>query len=154
MFAEHHSRVTSEKVSMNIRMKQDQGYCTQKAPVGYLNLGNMEDKPIDPVRGPIIKKMFTLYATGEWSLSDIARWAIEQGFTMPPSRRPRTKEEMLQEEDDEDINKKMPKICRIPTFNSIHIILTNRFYLGEIRNSQGDYVPSKSHKALTTKETS
>ena len=151
MFAEHHSRVTSEKVSLNIKLKQDQGYCTQKAPVGYLNLGNMENKPIDPVRGPIVKKLFEQYATGEWSLADCARWAIEQGFTMSPSRRHRTKEEMLQEEED-DITLDLKPISRIPTFKSIHKILTKRFYTGVIRNSNGDYIPSKSHQALVSKE--
>ena len=151
MFAEHHSRITSEKVSLNIRLKRDQGICVQKAPVGYLNLGEMENKPIDPVRGPLITKMFELYATGEWSLADIARWAIEQGFTMPPARRRRTREEMLLEEED-DIKLELKPICRIPTFKTVHQILTNRFYTGEICNNNGEYIPSKSHKALVSKE--
>jgi site-specific DNA recombinase len=151
MFAEHHSRVTSEKVSLNIKLKRDQGVCIHKAPVGYLNLGKMEDKPVDPERGPIIKKMFALYSTGEWSIADISRWATEQGFTMPPSRRRRTTEEMLQEEED-DIKVERRAICRIPCISSTFNILTNHFYTGEVLNSNGEYIPSISHKALVSKE--
>ncbi len=81
MFAEHHSRVTREKVSITIRNARARGLCTNKAPVGYLNLGSMEEKPFDPVRAPVIKDMFESAATGEWSLADLARYAIEQGFT-------------------------------------------------------------------------
>jgi site-specific DNA recombinase len=150
MFAEHHSRVTSEKVSLNIKLKRDQGICVHKAPVGYLNQGNMDHKPLDPARAPIIKKMFEMYGSGEWSLADIARWAIEQGFTMSPSRRQRTIEERLQEEE-EDIQVTLEPICRIPTFNNIHKILINRFYTGEVVNSNDEYIPSISHEALVSK---
>src|SRR3989344_3349806 len=58
MFAEHHSRVTSEKVTLATRTLRENGICTYKAPVGYLNEGNMEHKPHDPVRGPLILKAF------------------------------------------------------------------------------------------------
>ena len=54
MFAQHHSRVTSEKVKLNIRNQREKGICTSKAPVGYLNLGRMDNKPLDPVRGHLL----------------------------------------------------------------------------------------------------
>src|SRR5262249_22717720 len=101
MFAEHHSRVTREKVTLTIRNRRSEGLCTHRAPVGYLNLGSMDQKPQDPERAALIAKLFELYATGEWSLADLARWAIEQGFTMMPMRRRRTEEERLAEEEDE-----------------------------------------------------
>jgi site-specific DNA recombinase len=103
MFAQHHSRVTSEKVTMTTRNSRSKGKCTYRAPIGYLNEGNMDYKPLDPVRAPVIKEMFRLYATGEWSLADIARYASEQGFTTVPMRRRRSKEEMLADEDEEDV---------------------------------------------------
>jgi site-specific DNA recombinase len=152
-FAIHHSRVTSEKVKLNIKMKRDQGYCTHRAPVGYLNLGQMENKPIDRERGPIIKRMFELYAEGTWSHAALARWAHEQGFTMSPSRKRRTVEEMLQEEDDDENGvKKLPQICRVPTSNMIQLILINRFYYGVVLNSQNEYIPSKCHEGLISRE--
>src|SRR3989338_3348052 len=139
MFAEHHSRVTREKVSLTIKNSRARGLVTHKAPVGYLNEGTMEHKPFDPVRAPIIKKFFGMYASGDWSLIDLARWATEQGFMMPPARRRRTKDEMLaDEENDERIE--IEKVSHPPTANNIHMILTNQFYIGKTIGNDGVYV--------------
>lgn len=151
MFAEHHSRVTSEKVSLNIRNQRDKGICTYKAPVGYLNTGTMENKPFDPERAPIIKQMFELYTKEGWALSDLTQWAIEQGFTMPPTRPKRTKAEMLQEEV-EDTQNNIPKISHLPNNCAIHRILTNPFYTGKTMGNNGEFVKSNSHKALVSEE--
>lgn len=151
MFAEHHSRVTSEKVSLTIRNQREKGICTYKAPVGYLNLGTMDDKPLDPERAPLIKKFFDLYATGDWTLADLAKWAIEQGFTMPPVRRRRTIEERLFEEED-DTQLQIAPVTRLPTYTGIQKILTNPFYTGKVLGNDGDYVLSRSHKALISEE--
>ena len=147
MFAEHHSRVTSEKVTLTIAELRDKGICTYKAPVGYLNLGSVENKPFDPVRAPIIKEMFERYATGQYSLSDLARWANMQGFTMPPVRRRRTDDEILAEDDDEDTLKIVPTERPI-TVNNVHKILNNTFYVGLVAGNRGEFVKSASHKAL------
>ena len=150
MFAEHHSRVTSEKVTITGRKNRSDGICTYKAPVGYLNLGTMDNKPFDPKRAPVIAKMFELSDSG-WSLADIARWAIEQGFTMPPMRKRRSKHQiLLDEEDDEPSNQ--PKVCHLPRYTNIQEILRSRFYIGVIKDVDGKWIPSKSHKALVSKE--
>jgi DNA invertase Pin-like site-specific DNA recombinase len=151
MFAEHHSRVTSEKVTITKRNLREQGVCTYKAPVGYLNPGNMYNKPFDPIRAPIIRQLFEMAATGEWSLADLSRWAIEQGFTMPPVRRRRTDDEILSEEED-DIRLEIQPISRLPTFNTIHKLLTNPFYTGRISGNHGAWVPSASHQALVPEQ--
>ena len=151
MFAEHHSRVTREKVTMTIRNARARGLCTNKAPVGYLNEGVMDHKPLDPVREPIIAKLFEMAVTGEWSLADLARWAIEQGFTMPPVRRRRTQEEVLAEEED-DVRLEIAPISRMPTFTSIHKILTNRFYTGRVPGNDGEWVLSTSHAPIVPDE--
>lgn len=109
MFAQHHSRVTSEKVTLATRHNREKGICTYRAPIGYLNEGRMDHKPFDPVRAPVIKRMFELYATGQWSLSDIARFANRQGFVTVPMRRQRTQEEMLDENHELD---DIPKVSR------------------------------------------
>ena len=147
MFAEHHSRVTREKVTLTIRNSRSRGLCTNKAPVGYLNAGSMEHKPLDPTRAPIIRRLAELADTGEWSLADLARWAIEQGFTMPPVRRRRTEDEMLMEEED-DIRVQIEPISRLPTFNTIHKILTNPFYTGKVPGENGCWIQSRSHEAI------
>src|SRR5258706_1168988 len=151
MFAEHHSRVTSEKVTLNIRNQREKGICTYKAPVGYLNLGNMDDKPFDPERAELIKKLFELYATGDWTLADLTKWSIEQGFTMPPVRRRRTLEEKLAEEED-DVQIQIEPITRVPIYTGIQKILTNPFYTGKVLGNDGVYVRSKSHEALISEE--
>jgi site-specific DNA recombinase len=147
MVSEHHSRVTAEKVSIATRNLRERGVCTYMAPIGYLNKGTMEHKPFDPIRAPIIRRMFQLVVSEQLSLSDVAKWANKQGLTMPPCKRRRTKEEMLAEEEDEV---KREKISRPMTANSVHRILTNPFYTGKIRQIDGKYIPSVSHEALVT----
>lgn len=150
MFAEHHSRNTSEKVTSVTRKNRSDGVCTYKAPVGYLNLGTMHDKPFDPVRAPLVTKMFELADSG-WSLADIARFSIEQGFTMPPIRKRRSAHQiLLDEENDEPFGG--DKICNLPRYTTIQKILRTRFYTGVIEDMNGNWIPSKSHKALITKE--
>ncbi len=149
MFSQHHSRVTSEKVSLTIKNSREKGICTYRAPIGYLNEGKMEDKPLDPLRAPIIKRMFELYATGDWSLSDLARFATEQGFVTVPMRRRRSKDEMLAEEEDVE---EIEKTSRPVNENHISRILTNRFYTGRVLNSEGVYIPSNSHIAIVSDE--
>jgi len=151
IFSEHHSRVTAEKVSMTIAESRARGLCTNRAPVGYLNPGNMERKPLDPVRAPIIKQLFEKAATGEWTLADLARWAIEQNFTMQPMRRRKTKEEKSME-DETDVDFHISPICRLPTANSIHKILTRPFYTGKVPGGNGTWVRSTSHEALISEE--
>ena len=151
MFAEHHSRVTREKVTLTTRSKRAIGVCTYRAPVGYLNEGNMERKPFDSVRAPIILQFAEMAATGQWSLADLARWTIEQGFTMSPMRRRRTKEEVLAEEED-DVRLEIEAISRLPTFNSIHKILTNPFYTGKVLGNDGVWIASTSHEAIIPEE--
>jgi site-specific DNA recombinase len=148
MFAQHHAENTSEKVRETIEEVRSQGKVTNRAPVGYLNEGNMDWKPFDTARAPIIKRMFVL-AAEDWSLSDIAQWANEQGFTMPPQRRKRSADEMLMDEDDEDAYfKNTPKVERLVTAAGVHKILTNKFYIGLTHGNDGAWVPSVSHEAM------
>jgi DNA invertase Pin-like site-specific DNA recombinase len=152
MFAQHHSRVTSEKVKLNIRNQKEKGICTSKAPVGYLNLGSMDNKPLDPVRAPIIKELFEKYATNNWSLSELTQWAIKQGFTMSPMRRKRTVEEK-QKEEESDTQTEITPVAHIPSRSSIHKILSSPFYVGKIRGNDGVLIKSNSHKPLISEET-
>ena len=149
MFAQHHSRVTSEKVTISTRNSREKGICTYRAPIGYLNVGEMENKPFDPERAPIIKEMYELYATGDWSLSDLARHANEQGFVTVPMRRRRTQDEILAEEEDDT---EIEKVSRLMTPNSISRILTNPFYTGKTLGTDREYIRSTSHQAIINEE--
>ena len=152
MFAQHHAELTSEKVSETFEEVRSKGKVTNRAPVGYLNEGNMDWKPQDPKRAPLIKRMFEL-CDEDWSLSDIANWAKEAGFTMCPMRRKRTEEEMLMDEDDEDMYfKNTPKIERLVTPTGVHKILTNPFYKGQTRGPNKEWITSTSHEAIVSVE--
>jgi DNA invertase Pin-like site-specific DNA recombinase len=147
MFAEHHSRLTREKVTDTMRKKRDEGYCTHKAPVGYLNEGVMEHKPLDPERAPIIRELFKVADRMEWSLADLRRWLIEQGFTMRPARRARTTAQILADEERDEWTES-ELTCRLPGPSTVHNILKNRFYTGRVVGNGGTWVPSRSHEAL------
>jgi len=150
MFSQHHSRVTSEKVALSTKNNREKGICTYRAPIGYLNLGGMDNKPLDPERAPIIKEMFKLYGKGKWSLSGLANYANERGMSTMPMRRRRTQEELL----DEDLElKDIPKISRPITENNVSRILGNLFYTGRVKGNNGNYIKSISHKALVTDKT-
>jgi site-specific DNA recombinase len=151
MFAVHHSRVTSEKVTITTKNLREQGVCTYKAPVGYLNQGTMDEKPMDPIRAPLIKELFERYDTGEWTLASLERWAKDVGFTMPAMRRRRTEDELLS--DDDDSGNLVEKIERSLTYNSIHKILGNRFYTGYIKGTADDqWIKSISHEPIVSTE--
>ncbi len=149
MFSQHHSRVTSEKVSLTIKHAREKGKCTNRAPIGYLNEGNMDYKPLDPERAPVIRRLYELYSTGDWSLSDLARYANEQGLTTVPMRRQRTEEEKLAEEEDDD-QLEIPKVSRTITQNHVHRMLTNPFYTGKVPIGNGHYGLGTSHEPLVS----
>ncbi len=152
MFAKFVSEVTSEKVKLNTKNCRDSGVCTYKAPIRYLNEGIMEHKPFDPVRSPIVKQLFELYATGEWSMHSLAKWANAQGLTMPPVKRRRTPDEILAEVED-DIRLEIEAVCRPIEYKQVARILSNRFYTARIMgNIKGEWIMSTSHQALVSDE--
>lgn len=146
-FAEHHSRVTSEKVKTNTRNLRSKGVCTFRAPVGYLNTGDMYNKPFDPKRKDLVTEIQDKFDKEDWSLHGLAAWANEQGLTMPPVRRKRTRVEMLADDIVE-----IEKACRPLDYNCVHRILTNPFYAGYIKTSEGELVPSVSHEPMVSWE--
>jgi len=151
MFSQHHSRVTSEKVTKTTRELRGKGICTYRAPIGYLNTGNMHNKPLDPERAPIIKEMFKLYATDDWSLSDISRYANQQGLRSMPMRPRRTRQEILADEGDEEDERE--KVTLPISKSRISKILSNPFYTGKVLGPDGLHIPSKSHEALVDEYT-
>lgn len=152
VFAHHHSRVTSEKVRLATRAKREEGKCTYRAPIGYLNEGNIDHKPFDPERAPIIRELFQLYATGDWSIPDLCRHAAAQGLTTVPVRSPRSLAEMLDDDEDDELAMR-PKASRPLAINHLHKILRNPFYAGYIIGHDGMYLPSTSHEALIDQDT-
>ena len=144
MFAAHYSRVISEKVKGAQEKLREEGKCIYMAPIGYFDEGS-DNKPIDPERAPIVKRIFELYATGEWSLFQLAKWANKQGLTTKPIRRKRTKDEMLSGLETAEIE----KVSRPVNNKTIENILNNPFYIGKLKigRKNKSYINGK-HQAI------
>ncbi|CAN5714629.1 hypothetical protein BH11PAT2_BH11PAT2_09070 [soil metagenome] len=149
MLAAYYSRVISDGVANAYGKLRAEGFCVYLSPIGYLDDGPT-NKPLDPVRAPIVKRIFELYSTGEWSLQNLADWANGQGLTKKPRRRNRTKAEIA---DNVEVDS-MPSAARPVDRKTIEILLRNRFYLGEIKfpknkdGTPGGWFSSNAHQAL------
>ncbi len=143
MFSAHYSRVISEKVKNASLKLRAEGRCLYLSPIGYFDKGS-DNKPMDPERAPIVKRVFELYATGDWSFPQLAIWANGQGLTTKPSRRKRTKEERGNNMELDEI----PKLSRPVDHKVIENILHNPFYIGKLKTKGGGYVAGKFHQPL------
>lgn len=90
LMSRQYSDNLSEETSKGMKEKAEQGIYPSFAPIGYLNT---PDKMIemDPERGPLVGKLFDLYATGNYSISEIAKEARKLGLTYRKSGAPVTK---------------------------------------------------------------
>lgn len=90
---EYASSQSAEDVRYKMGQKAKNGGTITRAPVGYLNVEErIEDRrfrtvAIDPVRGPLIHTAFELYATGEYTLADLADELYERGLRMARNAR-------------------------------------------------------------------
>jgi len=76
----------SQVVKGGMREKFESGGIVGKAPVGYLNLSRgalggkrRSEVIVDEVKAPIVRSAFERYATGQWSLFDIALLMAQDG---------------------------------------------------------------------------
>src|SRR3989338_2060790 len=70
----------SENVKRGLRQKVRNGVWPGLAPPGYLNNKNLRKVVIDPVKGPLVRRMFEAYATGEFNLPNMQKQAFEWGL--------------------------------------------------------------------------
>ena len=105
--ASDYIRNLREETVKGINGRLRQGLFPFSAPVGYLNHGGGKPKTIDPVRGPLIKSAFELYASRIYSLQQLEDELFQRGL--------RTK------------NGKIVYLSQLAT------ILRNPFYMGLIR---------------------
>src|SRR3989344_4715471 len=72
----------SEEVKKGQKEKLAQGWAPQRAKIGYIasgEKGHIINLP-DPNKAPLIKKMFELYSTGNYSLSEITKVMKKEGL--------------------------------------------------------------------------
>lgn len=122
----------SQEVRKGLSQKAQQGYWPTFAPLGYLNqLGDNGKRVIvpDPERAPLICKLFEWYATGNYSIQQVARMAREAGLTFRGSK------------------------ARLPV-STIHKILRKRVYCGDFdwkgQTFTGNYSPLISRELWNT----
>ena len=102
-----------------------QGLFPLPAPVGYLDLGQGKPKQIDPMKGPLIKRAFELYATGSWTLENLQLELHSCGLR---NRRGRSL-----------------------SLNGLSTILNNPFYVGLIRLVSTGEIFDGVHEPLVKK---
>ena len=116
--AEFYSLNLAQEVVKGMVQKAEIGGTPTRAPIGYLNTRTTDpqghevrDVEIDPERADLIRFAFTAYATGDWSLSTLARELETRGLTTRPT----------------------PSQPAKPlTTTGLHKILTNPYYHGAV----------------------
>ena len=69
-----------ENVKRGLRQKIRNGVWPGWAPVGYLNNPKTRGVDIDPEKSPKVRKVFELYATGNYPLHSLANWCVEHNL--------------------------------------------------------------------------
>jgi site-specific DNA recombinase len=108
VFAKNYIDNLSEEVKKGQKEKIAQGWLPTKPPLGYKTIGEEGRKIhiLDNAIAPLVKEMFEIYATGEYSLERLTKLMYEKGLRYP----------------------KGTDICR----GRIHQLLFNPFYYGKI----------------------
>ena len=83
-FAFGQSKYYSDNLSDNVkraqRRKVSEGIWAWQAPVGYLNEPKLRTIVVDPIKGPLMRQMFELYATGHYSFEHLREIMTERGL--------------------------------------------------------------------------
>ncbi len=117
--AEFYSRNLATETVKGLSQKAARGGTIGKAPLGYRNVGVRDENgrevrtvEIDPERGKLVAWAFMVYASGEWTTNQLHTELTARGLRTPPTpRRP---------------SRPMGK-------SSIHRMLTNPYYKGDVR---------------------
>ena len=128
LFNEMSSRDTSRKVTNAIRVKRDRGeYCT-RAPYGYIKdpNDNMHLIP-DPRCDWVVKKIFSMYASGE-RMIDIIRTLDAEGVPTPLELK--NWENPVLTRSDRCVSFEKPEDAQKWTRSTIYVMLRNEVYLG------------------------
>lgn len=91
--AEFYSRNLAAEVMKGTTQKAQKGGTPYRAPIGYkhsrIEVDGREVRVVvpDPERAPLVSEAFTLYASGDYSLSELAAILEERGLRSRPTRR-------------------------------------------------------------------
>lgn len=104
------------------RLKQ--GIWPLQAPLGYLDRGAGNPKTIDPVRGPLVRQAFELYATGRYTLRTLLVNVHGSGLR----------------------NRRGGRV----SLNALHKMLRNPFYVGLLRIAKTGETFAGAHEPLVS----
>ena len=135
--AEFYSRNLANEVIKGMGEKARNGGTLGKAPLGYINVRARDENgreirtiALDEERAPLVRLAFTEYATGNWTVSQLAKHLNTLGLSIPST----------------------PRRCAKPiTATRLHEILRHPYYKG-IVTFQGVEYPGK-HEPLVDSQT-
>lgn len=135
--AEFYSQNLATEVKKGMGEKIKGGGTVGRAPIGYQNVRYVDEKGreertviTDPERAPLIKLAFEEYATGNWTVADLADHLAACGLN----------------------TRATPKIPSQPvTLKTLHKVLVNPYYKGIVKYKGIEY--QGSHEALISEET-
>lgn len=90
---EYRSAADGADIRIKLRRKIEQGGTSGVAPLGYLNITEYVEGRrvntigVDPERGPLVRKAFELYATGDYSIEQLQITMADLGLKSRPTRR-------------------------------------------------------------------
>jgi site-specific DNA recombinase len=114
-----------EEAKKGIYGRLKQGFYPLRAPIGYLDNGAAKPKTIDPVRGPLIRNAFELYAEGRFTIVPLVDELYRMGLRN--------------------------RVGTGVTRNGLSTILNNPFYVGLIRIKKTGQVFTGNHEPLIPK---
>ena len=135
--AEFYSRNLANEVMKGMGEKARNGGTLGKAPLGYINVRARDENgrevrtvELDEERAPLLRLAFSEYATGNWTVSQLADHLNTLGLSIPPT----------------------PRRCAKPiTTTRLHKILRHPYYKGTISFQGVEYVGA--HEPLVDEET-
>ncbi len=114
-----------DEVRKGLYGRLKQGIYPFRAPMGYLDTGMGKAKAIDPVKGPLVQRLFQRYATNAVNFEQLRKELAEMGLR---------------------------SAAGLPLYpNSLTIILNNPFYMGVIRIRSTGETFQGAHEPLVSK---
>lgn len=109
--------------AMSGRFKQ--GLYPLAAPIGYLDAGGGRPKEIDPLKGPLVRRAFELYATGRFNLRSLRTELTRLGLR----------------------NRRDSAL----SVNGLSVMLSNQFYIGLVHHRRVNQTYQGLHRPLISK---
>ena len=85
--ASDYIRNLREETRKGMRGRYKQGLFPLPAPIGYADQGSGNPKTIDPIQGPLVKRMFEMYASGRYGHHELSEAMYSLGLRTKRGRR-------------------------------------------------------------------